>query len=814
MVLYPHASYLTNEEVDYELWLRGRREDINKDLDSKHRLLRNLFYEDTKENRTYESSLTFQEEYENSVNQFDTLNKKFERTRDENSLSRMQHYLMRIERSRVTDQISAEARAELVSEMRAVLNSHRKRGGHGEVPEQRSNPGSSSNNLKVTDQRSDPVPSLDTQQMSEQIRQLEASLANLGLRLVECTNKYEESKRRSDERQRQYEQRLEEIRNQSRLDSRDGLRNPTPNRDNSSRNEPETRNTEGHPRDDHRTGSTPGTSRQGDVQRNQRDDQGRSQHQNPSSEPSRRENPRVNTPPRRDRRDTPRGDSRADSPRRMSPRIESPRRHNPRLGSPLHRDSRDEPPPPYSPGHRDHRSNLPPRHNSPQRPDPRSDYSHSDHASQEINRQGSRYPRVNSPLRRDPRVNSPQRRHPRDDSIGHQSSRFNSPRRRSPHAYSPRRHGPRDDAQPRRSRSRERNGNRDRGNYNRNPGDTSDDSRRRDRNGRDGDRPDRRNAADYSSDDYYGYSDEQYHRRPRGYRGNRNGQIHNADRRMEKWHVTFDGDPRHRSLEDFLHKVQRLADMDNIPNDILFRRIHTILRDGAYDWYLCYANEFQSWEDFERKIRYMFGNPNRDQGNRQKIYERKQQRNESFLLFKMEIERLNKLLTNPLGQERIFEVIWDNMRPHYKSRLACRPVRDLPTLEYYAYRIDANDPALRQTRDPAPRNVHNVEVEDDEQGSYSESEEVNAIGGRFGRNRRPREEGSGPNRPQANASTPTKDPPKFICWNCRKPGHLWRDCRLERTVFCYTCGAPDQMTNSCDNHRGSTQRREQENAGN
>lgn len=292
-------------------------------------------------------------------------------------------------------------------------------------------------------------------------------------------------------------------------------------------------------------------------------------------------------------------------------------------------------------------------------------------------------------------------------------------------------------------------------------------------------------------------------------------EIITADRRMEKWHLSFSGDSRQRSLEDFLHKVRRLARMDHIAEDILLQRIHTILRGEAYDWYLCYSEEFANWEDFEERIRYMYGNPNRDQGNRQKIYERKQQRSETFLTFKMEVERLNKLLSNPLDPGRLFEIIWDNMRPHYRSRLACRTVRELGMLEYYAYRIDANDPTLKQQREGPirPTNaVHNIEVT--AEGSYSscsESEEVNEIRKKFDRNTRIKE-GERPHpeqRPRVSQEN-TEGRTIPLCWNCSKNGHLWRNCQEPKRIFCYACGNPGKTTVSCPNHirdpQQSTQR--------
>lgn len=282
--------------------------------------------------------------------------------------------------------------------------------------------------------------------------------------------------------------------------------------------------------------------------------------------------------------------------------------------------------------------------------------------------------------------------------------------------------------------------------------------------------------------------------------------IVNADRRMEKWHLTFNGDSRQRSLEDFLHKVQRLAHMDRIGKDILLQRIHTILRGEAYDWYLCYSDEFRNWEDFEERIRYMYGNPNKDQGNRQRIYERKQQRNETFLAFKMEIERLNKLLSTPLDQGRLFEIIWDNMRPHYRSKLACINVRDLYMLEYYAYRIDANDSSFRQREVPVrtANAIHNIEATTESEKSYSsdsEAEEVNEVGRKFDKtkNRVLMNQQS-----RVNRETP-EDKNIPLCWNCNKTGHLWRYCKEPRRIFCYACGNPGKTTVSCPNHVRDTQ---------
>lgn len=205
----------------------------------------------------------------------------------------------------------------------------------------------------------------------------------------------------------------------------------------------------------------------------------------------------------------------------------------------------------------------------------------------------------------------------------------------------------------------------------------------------------------------------------------------------------------------------------------------------------------------------MYGNPNKDQGNRQKIYERKQQRNETFLAFKMELERLNKLLSTPLDQGRLFEIIWDNMRPHYRSKLACITVRDLNMLEYYAYRIDANDSSLRQREGPLKANnaVHNIQVATESEDSYSaesETEEVYEIGKKFDKTKRVTNRTPISSQSRANREN-VEDTSIPVCWNCNKSGHLWRYCKDPKRIFCYACGNPGKTTVSCPNHSRETQ---------
>ena len=270
------------------------------------------------------------------------------------------------------------------------------------------------------------------------------------------------------------------------------------------------------------------------------------------------------------------------------------------------------------------------------------------------------------------------------------------------------------------------------------------------------------------------------------------------DRKIEKWNISFSGDSKSTTLEDFIFKVKVLASMNGIPQNNLFSHIHLLLRGDATDWFFTYYEPGWDWATFEARIRFRFGNPNQDQGNRQRIYERKQQKGETFIAFVTDIERLNKLLTVPLSNERKFEIIWENMRQHYRSKLACFTVTTLEQLVQVNHRIDASDPSVFPI---GPKHtVHNLEVESDE--GDSDTEQVNVVDKKYQNQRSTK---SQVKQAQETLSDKVQGVTRLPhCWNCRNHGHFWRECKETKTLFCYVCGNPGKVSSTCDSHPKKT----------
>lgn len=175
------------------------------------------------------------------------------------------------------------------------------------------------------------------------------------------------------------------------------------------------------------------------------------------------------------------------------------------------------------------------------------------------------------------------------------------------------------------------------------------------------------------------------------------------------------------------------------------------------------------------------------------------------------------MLSKPLSKRRQFEIIWDNMRSYYYTKLSTTTVVDLDHLKSLNRGIDAADSHLQQILAKQQQHVHHVDYEEEEVGA-EEMEFVDAIQPHSGpsgfraqgnRNRNfrtfnpPREPSQSFNTPQEPSNQqPAARQQVFpnsssSCWNCKQTGHNWRVCREPKSIFCYGCGELGKTIRSC-----------------
>lgn len=291
------------------------------------------------------------------------------------------------------------------------------------------------------------------------------------------------------------------------------------------------------------------------------------------------------------------------------------------------------------------------------------------------------------------------------------------------------------------------------------------------------------------------------HTPQRHYRGYREEYNRMSRSRVENWDIMFSGDTKSMQVEDFLNRVKKLAKHERVNKMELLDKIHYKLKGEASDWWFTREDHCTTWEKFESEIRFRFGNPNRDRGIRSQLRELRQKRGETFVAFVTEIEKLNQCLKRPHSSRTIFEIVWENMRPHYRSKLATKRVRDLEHLLDLNHRIDATDPNLYRSSQNSRNDVYNINshVYSNSEEDYSSTEEfaINALQRKLKISRDSQ-------KPIVSTHTQkphTTDLATVKCWNCQKTGHHWRTCKEPKLIFCYACGNLGRTTKTCErNH--------------
>lgn len=262
---------------------------------------------------------------------------------------------------------------------------------------------------------------------------------------------------------------------------------------------------------------------------------------------------------------------------------------------------------------------------------------------------------------------------------------------------------------------------------------------------------------------------------------------------MEKW-PKFGGDTNPVPVVDFLRQLELLCRSYQISEDELRTHAHLLFKDDASIWYTAYEPKFDSWNTLLYYLRMRYDNPNRDRFVREEMRNRKQRPNELFSAFLTDMETLAQRLIRKMTEQEKFDIIAENMKISYKRRLALEEVVSIEHLAQLCYRFDTLEAHLYNPKLPLkPHGINEVKLEDSESCSADEYEEdgvLNALEARKFRSIRSRRVGG-----DEVADFTTR--PKPLCWNCRKLGHLWRECEMRKAIFCHMCGHPEVTASNC-----------------
>lgn len=239
---------------------------------------------------------------------------------------------------------------------------------------------------------------------------------------------------------------------------------------------------------------------------------------------------------------------------------------------------------------------------------------------------------------------------------------------------------------------------------------------------------------------------------------------------VNKWGVTFSGDDK-SSLNAFLERVNELRVARGISRTALFVSAVDLFQDRALIWYRANREKFTSWDQLVDGLRGEFQPVDYDDRLYEEIRHRTQGPTESIGIFVSIIKNLFARLNTKVPENVQLNVILKNLCPAFQRQLALVDVVSIDQLLQLGRRLEATKSAVDNYTPPS-RSSKMLEPD----LAYVHTESVTV----------------------ATVMTDARLPVNSVkCWNCRRDGHLAKDCRAPRRVHCFKCGEPDVITRNC-----------------
>ncbi|KAL1403615.1 hypothetical protein pipiens_005621 [Culex pipiens pipiens] len=193
---------------------------------------------------------------------------------------------------------------------------------------------------------------------------------------------------------------------------------------------------------------------------------------------------------------------------------------------------------------------------------------------------------------------------------------------------------------------------------------------------------------------------------------------------INKWPIKFSGDQKVMSVEEFVKRVEILAGNNQVSDEELLRKANFLFKSEsvAETWYYTFSHKFASWQMLKHQLRLRFETPNKEKVLARQIRNREQYPNETFQIYRSEIERLNQQMSRPLGDGELCSILFDNMKDWYRPHFAFMRPENL-TVDLLSDLCHELDKSVYRTYAPRPRPYHVNCLEEDGAYAYPPDEE-------------------------------------------------------------------------------------------
>lgn len=243
------------------------------------------------------------------------------------------------------------------------------------------------------------------------------------------------------------------------------------------------------------------------------------------------------------------------------------------------------------------------------------------------------------------------------------------------------------------------------------------------------------------------------------------------------------------------------------------------------NWYMSMrsSGRLLNWRHLVYELRKSFVHPELDTLVRSRIYQRRQQRNETFQEYYFDMDKMFRSMIFQMDDREKLDIVRRNLRTDYKKALLWKPVQDLPQLIEAGHLIDASNFSMYQKvfgtektvnvvtqKNPNNQNPPNNRQQPRNTGqgdswksqkqksNSNQGEKPNTNKGNEYRKPLHDPKNTKPTEPQEGSSKPQrtldylvagfKPPSADVCLNCRQSDHHIDRCRSIKGLICFVCG--------------------------
>lgn len=245
---------------------------------------------------------------------------------------------------------------------------------------------------------------------------------------------------------------------------------------------------------------------------------------------------------------------------------------------------------------------------------------------------------------------------------------------------------------------------------------------------------------------------------------------------IKDWGVKFSG-KGNVSINAFLERIEELKEARNATDEDLFRYAIDFFEDEALIWFRAIKTTISNWSELVKLLLDTFQLPYYQEELLDEIKRRTQSNQENVLIYMAIMQNMFNRLPTPITETQKLMILRRNLQPYFQKAICRDSFNSVSELTSVLRIIERTKLSCDNFKEPV-QSENSLERDLAYQGNISKakSEETSEL-----------------------AAINSKEMLLSKCWNCRSPGHRFRECKLpKQRLFCYRCGRFGKTTRKCE----------------